>query len=442
MDSEKQIELVRPLNAADYFTLVMDEEIRKVGLAGSFGGIVLELSEPPDIPSLETRITEFVRAFPESTACLRKRGRRFYWCSPRPTTNIFFVHKDEADQPSDTFQGKCVEIVMNRSESREHLLPLEFHLIFGNETHFFLVRWLHPLCDAKGADLILSYLCETDTAKRQALGCDSAQLVDQHLKSWPWWKKALYFIKAKQYIKAIDTKNSILPSDDTDTPQRMSYKIFRFDREQTAVINRQVRNNVGLIGSTLYFIGCFMRAVDKAGVAVDGDAYCAPYAFNLRRQRAMSPIFGNQVSVLFTQAGKNLVADRKALFQHLKQQYQDAVRGKLDFAFLPTMWAGSWLSLEKYGQILRCNPKGRERSSFWFSDIGQIDLADSQFFGTDISGVFHVCQVTSPPSIALLVGQYNGQLTLSYSYIKPQISEDWLKQVQYRMEQELLGELG
>ncbi len=441
MDSEAQIELERPLNAADYFTLVMDEEIRKVGLAGSFGSIVLELSGQVNISSLAERINEFVQRFPEATACLRQRGRRFYWCSPRPTADLFFEHKNESGQPNDAFQRTCLETIMNKVEPREQMLPLEFHLIHGNKVHLFLVRWLHPLCDAKGADLILRYLSETDPAKRQAMGDPAIQLVDQYLKSWPWWKKALYFIKAKQYIRKIDQKTSILPSGDSDTSQHMSYKIVRFNREQTTAINAQVRRHVGLVGSTLYTIGCFMRAIDQTGVVVDGDAYCVPYAFNLRKQRAISPIFGNQVSVLFTQATKTLVANRTALFSHLKRQNADAIRQKMDFAFLPTMWAGSWLSLEKYGQILRFTPSGRERSSFWFSDIGQIDLADSQFFGTKITGIFHLCQVTSPPSIALLAGQYDGQLTLSYSYLKPQIDEAWLEQLATHMKKELLEEL-
>lgn len=432
---------MRPLNVADYFTLVMDEEIRKAGRAGSLGGIVLELSGPPKISALEKRIEEFVQTFPEATEHLQKRGRRFYWCSSRPTASIFFEHKDGTDQPGDDFQRKCLENIMNRVESREQMLPLEFHLIYGSNTHFFLVRWLHPLCDARGADLILRYLCETDESKRDSLGHPSTQLVDEYLKSWPWWKKALYFIKAKQYIRKIDKKNSILPSDDSITPQRMSCKIFRFDNEQTKAINRQIQKNVGLIGSTLYYIGCFMRAIDKAGFAVDGDAYCVPYAFNLRRQRAISPIFGNQVSVLFTQACKSLVANRNELFSHLKQQNAGAVRQKMDLAFLPTMWAGSWLSLEKYGQILRFNPQGRERASFWFSDIGQIDMVNKRFFETMITGVFHLCQMTSPPSIALLVGLYDGRLTLSYNYLKPQIDDDWLKQLHSHMEKELLEEL-
>ncbi len=441
MDSEAQVEIMRPLNAADYFTLVMDEEIRKVGLAGSLGGIVLELSGQPEIASLARRIKEFVQNFPESTACLQQRGKRFYWCDPRPTANIFFEHKNEAGQASDAFQRHCLESIMNRVEPREQIFPLEFHLIYGNNTHLFLVRWLHPLCDAKGADLILRYLGETDAAKREALGHPAIQLVEQYLKSIPWWKKALYFIKAKRYIRRIDQKTSILPSGDSVAPQRMSYKIVRFDHHQTTAINAQVRSHVGLVGSTLYTIGCFMRAVDKSGVAVNGDAYCVPYAFNLRRQRAISPIFGNQVSVLFTQASKNLVADRKLLFKHLKQQNADAIRRKMDFAFLPTMWAGSWLSLEKYGQILRFTPSGRERSSFWFSDIGQIGLTDSQFFETKVSGIFHLCQITSPPAIALLVGQYDGQLTLSCSYLKPQIDEAWLEQMLNYMKKELLAEL-
>jgi hypothetical protein len=63
---------------------------------------------------------------------------------------------------------------------------------------------------------------------------------------------------------------------------------------------------------------------------------------------------------------------------------------------------------------------GTERSSFWFSDIGQVDLSNTSFFNTEITRIYHLCQISSPPAIAFLSCQFNQQLTLSYNFFSPQ----------------------
>ena len=60
----KKEAILERLNPADSFTLAMDEEIRRDGLAGSYGCFALELSNIPDIAELERRITEFSQRFP------------------------------------------------------------------------------------------------------------------------------------------------------------------------------------------------------------------------------------------------------------------------------------------------------------------------------------------------------------------------------------------
>jgi hypothetical protein len=131
--------------------------------------------------------------------------------------------------------------------------------------------------------------------------------------------------------------------------------------------------------------------------------------------------------------------DRNALFQHLKQQHVNVIREKLDYAFLPVMWAASWLSLQRHGQELRKSyGSGTERSSFWFSDIGHVDLSGHPLLGSNITQVLHLCQITSPPALALLSCQLNNQLTLSYNFIEPLFTPQWIEQLHELVVTELL----
>lgn len=436
-------DILQRLNPADTFTLAMDETIRQEGMAGSYGGFALELDRRPDITRLEQRVNELIQGFPVATASLQQRGKRFYWCRRSKPCQVLYHHPCPDDQVVENFQKHKLETIMNQREPRETIAPLEFHLITGTHNNTLLMRWIHPLCDARSADLILQYLC-TDDAKQRALFDQPKMysLVNSYLDKQGLWKNIRLFLKAKRHIEAIDHTQSILPTSQSDQkPQRVHYTIQRFDRQKTAEIARQTQQDIGMGGVTLYYIGCLMRAIERISPETSGEAYCVPYAFNLRKQKIRTPLFGNHISALFAQAPRELVqGERSALFKHLKQQYTETIRQQIDYAFLPVMWLSSWLSLAKHGQYLRLSYRSKtERSSFWYSDIGKPDFGTQTLLGAKITHLFHLCQVSTPPALALLSCQYQGQLTLSYNYVTPMIDNAWIEQLHQAMSQELLG---
>jgi NRPS condensation-like uncharacterized protein len=66
----------------------------------------------------------------------------------------------------DDFHKQTALKLLNHRQDRETVPPIEFHLIQSASRNTFLMRWIHPFCDAKGADLILKYLC-TDAAEQR-----------------------------------------------------------------------------------------------------------------------------------------------------------------------------------------------------------------------------------------------------------------------------------
>ena len=416
-----QQDIIDVLNPADSFTLAMDEEIRQDGLSGSYGSVALELSNIPDIIVLEQRINEFSQRFPVILASLQQQGRRFYWCKRSVSPQLFFQHQCPAEEPETDFHQRIIDQIINHKQDRETVAPIEFHLIISPTKNTFFIRWLHPMFDARGANLILKYLCTEESEQRQKFGLpETKPLVYAQLDKYRWWKKIALLLKGKRYIDKLDSLESIQPFNSKQPPQRLNYTIQRLSEAQTEQVIKQTRKHVGLTGTSLYYIGCLMRALEQMNPDHEGEAYCAPYAFNLRKQRALAPMTGNHLCALFAQAPREIVKDRIKLFAHLKQQNMDVIRQQQDYAFLPLMWAGSWLSLEEYGKILRhSNGTTKERSSFWFSDIGRLDIPAHSFPGSEINAVFHVCQVTTPPALAFLSCIYNNQLTLSYNFVEP-----------------------
>ncbi|BCG63884.1 MAG: hypothetical protein methR_P1629 [Methyloprofundus sp.] len=438
--SATQQEPLLALNPADYLTLTMDQEIRQDNMPGSICGYALELDQLPDIDALSERITEFGARFPVAYASLQQRGKRFFWFEREQQHALFVQHHAASNSDEAGFHHATIIELLNHKEARETLPPISFHLLQSANKTTLLLRWIHPFCDAKGTGLILQYLCTDSAEKRLNFDLPTLQpLVNQQLAKYKWWQKISFFFKAKCYITQLDKLQSIIHADTTKSPEKLNFNTYTLTPEQTQVVNKLARQYVGITGTSLYYIGCLMRALHKMNPEQAGDAYCTPYAFNLRKNKALSPLLGNHVGALFAQAPKSILHDRNALFQHLKQQHVNVIREKLDYAFLPVMWAASWLSLQRHGQELRKSyGSGTERSSFWFSDIGHVDLSKEPLLGSNITRVLHLCQITSPPALALLSCQLNNQLTLSYNFIEPLFTPQWIEQLHELVVAELL----
>lgn len=434
--------ILERLNPADCFTLAMDDEIRRDGLAGSYGCFAVELNNAPDIAELDRRIVEFGERFPIATASLRQVGRRFHWCERNAAPTLFFQHRCPEDRDETEFQRATIDHIVNEELARESVPPIEFHLLSGPRQNTFFMRWLHPFCDARGADLILKFLSTADAGERAKFGQPPCEpLVYRQLAKYRWWQKIALLWKGKRYIDALDRLESIQPFDCDREPRRLDFTVRRLSEAQTERVLKLARENVGLTGTSLYYIGCLMRALEKLSPGREGNAYCVPYAFNLRPQRALSPVTGNHVCALFAQAPRDIVKDRSRIFAHLKHQNAQVIRQQQDYAFLPLMWAGSWLSLAEYGKTLRQSyGSGKERSSFWFSDIGRVDIPADGFPGARIANVFHVCQMTTPPGLAFLSCIFQGRLTLSYNFVEPLADNALIERLHQLMLDELLGE--
>jgi hypothetical protein len=434
-----KVNILQSLNPADYFTLAMDEEIRSESMPGSLCGFCLELDSVPEITLLEAKINELSQRFPLILASLQQRGNRFYWCQRQQNEAIFFQQYCPEKEDGELFIQTQLENLLNHRQKRDEIMPLSFHLLRSKNKSVLLLRWIHPLCDAVGASLILQYLCTDDKEQRKLFNYpESESLLSLQLKKFSLWQKIKLFMKAKRYVTTLDQQQSIIHAADKK-PKKLQLAAYKLSIEQTTKINQLARKQVGLMGISLYYIGCFMRALEKMNPRQTGDAYCVPYAFNLRKQRVLTPLLNNHVGVLFAQAAREQVNNRSQLFEHLKLQNKQVIRQQLDYAFLPIMWAASFLSLKKHGENLRLSYQHKtERSSFWFSNVNLSDLGKQSLCGAKIKGISNLCQISSPPAIALLTCEYQQQLSLNYNYIAPLFDPNDVEKLHQFMVEELL----
>ena len=375
----------KPFNPADYFTYVLDQEIRDAGMPGGYCGFALELAAEPDLRNLQTRLDLLVERFPQASAEIQRRGKRYAWVTTGRAI-LLERHQCQPDQnESDASQALLLDI-FNRPESR----PLTVHWIAGAPGGTLLLIWLHPLLDARGGKILLDFL----SSERPESFKESASLIEAKLAQWGFWKKLQLFFKAKRHNTEANSLDSCLPTAVEQGPQLLKLKVRRYDTDESQRIATLARQYTGLTGRTLYYLGCFMRAMELVGPPAAKDGYCIPYAFNLRRQNAPTPVFGNQIGCLFARATRAQVRDRKGLFAHLLSQHTQVVRDELDLAYLPLMWLGQWLAPAAYAKILRKQDSGGELSSLWFSDIGELSWGKKGFLGVPVIDLSLMCWMT------------------------------------------------
>jgi hypothetical protein len=420
-------------NPADYFTFVLDQEIRDAGMPGGYCGVTLELGAAPDLALLQQRLDLLAERFPIATARLEQRGKRYAWVGTGRRLPLE-CHPCPPGEDLESFCRRGLLDIMNRPAPLATALPLSLHWLGHEGGGMLMLRWIHPLLDARGSKILLDFLCSSDLDKFR----ESPPLIGQKLAEWSLWQKIRFAFKAKRHNDRANSLDSCLPTRQEHGAQTLRLRVRRYGPEESARISRLALRYTGLAGKTLYYIGCLMRAMEQAGPPAAKDGYCIPYAFNLRRQNAPTPVFGNHVSCLFAQAAREQVRDREGLLTHLLAQYRRTVKEELDYAYLPLMWLGQWLSPGRYAKLLRKQHSGGELSSSWFSDIGDLRFGNEGFLGAPVKGSFYLCWMTLPPGLALLVGQTNGQLALSYNYLHPAVDEAWLERVMALMDAELL----
>lgn len=415
-------------NPADYFTYVLDQEIRAAGMPGGYCGFVLELTGQPDLERLQQRLDLLVAKFPKASARIERRGKRHVW-APTGDRILLERHACGTGDAAGETQRILLEI-FNRPETR----PLTVHWITRATGGALLLNWNHPLLDARGAKILLDFLA----SERPEAFKESASLIEAKLAQWGIWKKLVLLFKAKRHNNAANSLDSCLPTEIEQGPQTLGLKVQRYDAQQSKRIAALAQQYTGMAGRTLYYLGCFMRAMEQVGPPAAKAGYCIPYAFNLRRQNAPTPVLGNHVGCLFARATREQARERRALFEHLLAEHKKVVKEELDLAYLPLMWLGQWLSPARYAKLLRKQHSGGELSSLWFSDIGEMSWGKNGFLGARVNDMAMLCWMTLPPGLALLVGQLNGCLTLSYNYLSPAVDEAWLEAVMARMHDELL----
>lgn len=437
---------MRTLNASDRCFLALDHEIRKSGLRGNFLNAVFELDGLPDPAALDKRIAAFVERFPIMRARLRKTRRGHQWVETGHTRPNFHFHPYTPSSRRQ-FEYDCPwNLVVRTHESTDDVNPAEFHLIELEHGSLFVCYAYHPIIDGKGCEnLIHTLFTEEEWDATQEVERASEPPCDAIALRFSSLEKLQGLCNATRHF--LRGKKSSLPPVNVCRAEVLGSRRLRYTADETTGMLETARacakrsgspsESRAKTGQFVFFVACSMRALRRAGVGKAGEGFNVAYMANLRRGRDRSPMFGNQVTFLWTGAPYEAVADRDALVGMLASAHIQALESGMDRDVLAALDAGRHVPISLLGTIVRRGLGRRERHSFWFGYTGSFSRPVDQIEGVAVTGNYAVIPPTAPPSIVFTYTIYRGVLTASITYIPAHFPEGWVDHVVEYLDAEL-----
>lgn len=423
------------LNSADQFTLMLDYALQQDGLLGNYCMLALELEAKLNLAELNTRLQDLASKLFLTNAKLIQKNNKYIWQSNSESMCKVKQYVCPKQQDLAAFSQTILTRLLSDSTTLTQS-PIEVHVIESQENNIFILRWYHPLTDAKGAELLARAILGKQDLDLIVIN-ESAPKYTGYLnkiQTWPQYITNIY--RSLMHIRQLNKIKTHQICNNSATQSQMQYQVLHFDSIASLRINQLAVKYMGITGIALYYIAGIMRAFYAVNPDFINQGFCVPYAVNMRKAKAPAPIFGNQLSFLFAQADHATIANREALFSHLKSQNKMTISKKLDLAFRSVMHLAKKLSLKRYAKLVRKQPNGNERAAFWFSYTGEMNTQDLPA----IKNMFQLSPVTRQPSIAFLVSQLNQEINISICYHKNDFSESMLNAIKHNLHQELLGE--
>jgi len=419
------------LTGADCFVLALSRMMKRQGQNGLIGQTQLQLEGVPDIATLEAGAKRFGAGYPLLNARVRRSLFSLVpsWRQDIHSDRILGLHLWKEAGAEAVDGGIAAKEVKSLHHLAEDLLnsPLDDQsgvrnlrldlILLRDGGSALLFTWDHLLFDGKGAEFLVRAFIEA---------CKGTSLPDFSNKPATPVPIAAQLKKAKpatdRFSEIVSNKYRSLSSNNPG-PCRLRYKLLKFDPEETIKVQERATAFSGLFAISFY-LACAARGHRKAFLSRGSDPthYVSSILVQLRRKGAHSDPFQNRVTVLFFSLKKEDLGSLQDAVNAGQSQFEDMTRKELGPSFemilrlmrrLPSFFYLKFLGSQFSGQI----------TSFFHSSTGTFALSESHLCGSRITDAYHVPSVSAPPGSGLFFGEYQGQLTATFSWRDGAVTE-------------------
>ncbi len=411
------------LSGSDYFHLLIDRKMKRVGLAGNISRIHFQLEDAADLSSMAQQL--------EKNAALKEVQNIRYqlrwpllpkWTTVERKSESVFVHGGLSEESFD-------KIVLNREVNNHNgLVAIDLCELNDGSKHA-VISMHHVLFDFQGMMNFVHGLNgtfsgtlfpETDKTSAWEIIRDSLQMTVYMLSRSVWNLGSL--VRKNQPVG--------LPT----------YRSIHFTQAETSAIEKNAWNAGSRIGISSFLLAATGKSVSEI---LRSREEKPPYLWfsvphNQRKRGSVGHLVSNQLSFLFFKLNADELTSVNRSVESLNSQLKEQIRKQTVEKYENLMHGMRTVPLWIYEQMVDVTSKGK-LSSFGFSDLGTNQLTFTEFLGAPVKNVFRYPPVPTPPGFNVTTIRSKGKLILTLAYGSELINEQEIERLESSLRSTLLA---
>ncbi len=387
--------------AGDLYDVFLDRRMRARGGPGNGSQVLLQLDGDVDPDDLRARLDRLAEACPPLTAGLRA-WPAWRWV-PRPGHRI----------PLDVIDWHDTAEALYAHHFGRPFLPLSepsFHVVLARSPgrSWLVIRWLHVLMDAPGADLLLRILDGDDPAGYRLV--DEPATLPRRARGGGWLR---YGVAVHNFLLRYLWRSLPAPFQHRSRAHDPELRLLShsFDAEQTAALRARAAElgaalevNHAWLGLTFLAAARVLRPGRLARLLV-------PCPINLRPPVWRGPIFTNYFTSVLLHLPARALTTPEASVSAVRAAFRRALRRGEDAAAFWIMGLARYLPYPLM-LLMSAGPTGRDPASLYYSNV-EFDLGgDGRLFGLEVSRCLATSTVMDPPGASVVFVRCGPRLTV------------------------------
>lgn len=410
------------MSGIDWVMAALDTLNRTYSQSGNHSQLVLMLEGRLTADELFDLVEKKISHQPFFSGRIRRSKKHLapYW---QGLDRVFSIEDIQVFEPDVPLETVILKQAAQPFKDRHTLLA--FDLLHQKDQTALLMRFDHRMFDARGAEGLLNFLL-SDAGDSRISGnepADSRTCFDVREKfparpaGLNQWKsrflsgQVINRFLISQYTDettVADLVPEVLPEE-----SEHSFSLAHFSREQTKVIEENVRKQAGYLMNGVFYLNCAAEGFDALLPQKSAEHLMVPINVDTREAKFdAKKLFFNQLSFMVYKLERD--ATRKDRIQSLKEQFMDQTRKKILHHFENASTLMRIAPLKKLAGFMVWRMK-KQGSSFSYSYVGNQAFHLKDVRNCRVKNLFHVPIVPVNPGVGVFFTRYDQKLNMVVS---------------------------
>lgn len=390
-----------PLSGADYFNLLVERNLQKLGYRGNLVHMAIDLDGELSEERLKDRLRKR-EIFGWLNAITLKRGYPFQMPSWERGHERKPVDVTVLDESEDVMPESLLDIDLQPEAGKLFHIGL-VKLKNGNTRLVFSAH--HAIIDNRGVQMLVRLLDVGEGPE------DMTEFFPEKRVKNHFLKKLKQFNDSRHFLMNADKKVATLLTEKARPNLKTKYRIINFSEEDTQQIDENSLHYGARFGNGPFFMAAAARSVN--GILIQrgthGKTMWVPAPQNQRMRGKGGALLSNQISFMFYRIPHKDLDTLRQSVKSVHEQMVDQVRTRMPESYATMMNIFRRMPLRIYNLFMKWPTKGVV-TSFSFSDIGPSLQHFDTFMGLKINDVFHYPPNPVPPGFTVVFMRYNNKL--------------------------------